>query len=432
MKYIFTTIVHIFLSFVIIFSLVATGYTAETDDSTIFVEAFNAYQQKDYLLVIEKCDQLNQVFPDSPLRDVTLLLIARASLKSGDNDRAAKSTALFSSEFPESSLKTSVEDELKVLASRLQKGEVLPVNKSLQNVSLKVKNERLARESEAALKLERERITREKAEQERLTRIKQEEDRREQERLLAEKLAKESINVAIAPLEGAGPIPVGSNGSIPIEFSNKGNNSEEFLITISLPKEYGAILVGTNKNNANMTRLQLAAGETFKGTVELKMPAGMVDGHRCVMTIKAVSAKFSDVSFVKETVVVSSAPLIRAVAKLSQQKVTPGEKLRYRIAVLNAGSLPAQDLNVRVMLPPQIDFQGASDVVFQQESERVLVFKINQVDIGKLVEFQLDVKVREDSALGKEFRCHLEVDNAKLQTKEIFKASSSVVVVKAK
>jgi hypothetical protein len=147
------------LSLIIIFIAFSSGSSAESaeiNDSTVFVEAFNAYQQKDYLLAIEKCDLLNQVFPDSPLRDVTLLLMARASLKSGDNERAAKSVALFSSEFPESSLKISVEDELKVLASRHQKREVLAADITMQSTARKVRSDTLARERAADLKMEME------------------------------------------------------------------------------------------------------------------------------------------------------------------------------------------------------------------------------------------------------------------------------------
>lgn len=423
-------ITRLFLSLLVIFISFSPGNSAEIDDSTIFVEAFNAYQQKDYLLAIEKCAQLNQVFPDSPLRDVTLLLMARASLKSGDNERAAKSVALFSTEFPESSLKTSVEDELKVLASRHQKGEVLVADKTLQSAARKVRSDRLAHERAAELKMEMERAAKAKADQERLAQIKLEAERREMERLQAEKLAKASMKAVITLHEDAGPVPVGGNGRLPIEISNKGKNSEEFLLTITAAKEYDAILASANKPDENITRLQLAAGETFKGTVEFRMPAEMVDGHRSVMMIKAVSTKFSDVSFQKETVVISSAPLVRAVAKLAKQKVTPGEKLRYRVTVLNAGSLPAQNLTVRLQLPPQVDFQGDPDVSFKQEPNGTLVFKVDQVDIGKLAEINLDVKIREDSAVGQELRGHVEVINGSLQRKDIFTATASIVQAK--
>ncbi|NTU49880.1 MAG: DUF11 domain-containing protein [Desulfobulbaceae bacterium] len=392
------------------------------------MEAFNAYQQKDYLLTIEKCDQLNQAFPDSPLRDVTLLLVARASLKSGDNERAAKSAALFSTEFPESAIKTSVEDELKVLVNRYQKGEVLGVDKTLQAAAGKVRSDTLARERAAKLKLELELIAKAKAEQERLHNIKVEQERRETERLQAEKIARSSIN-AIITLHGAvGPVPVGSNGNMPIEISNKGKNAEDFLLTIAAAKEYNAILVRANKPDENVTRLQLAAGETFKGSIVFRMPSEMIDGHRSLVMVKAVSAKFSDISFQKETVLISSAPLVRTVAKLVKQKVTPGEKLGYHITVLNAGSLPAKNLTVRLQLPSQVVFLGAADSSFKQESDGALMFKIDQIEMGKLVEINMDVKVREDSTAGQELRGRLEIVNGSLQRRDIFTARSSTVV----
>ncbi|MGB9082407.1 MAG: outer membrane protein assembly factor BamD [Desulfuromonadaceae bacterium] len=184
MKRIPRTIRQIILALSIVLLVFAPGYSAGIDDSTVFIDAFNAFQQNDYLLAIEKCDQLNQVFPDSPLRDVTLLLVARASLKSGDNERAAQSVAQFTSEFPESSLRTSVEEELKVLASRRQKGEELAVDIRLQNAARKVSSDRMSRER-AELKREMEGVAEAKTELERLARVKLEEESREKERALS-------------------------------------------------------------------------------------------------------------------------------------------------------------------------------------------------------------------------------------------------------
>lgn len=430
MKHITKFITPLVLSLLIIFVSFAPGNSAEIDDSAVFVEAFNAYQQKEYLLTIEKCDQLNQVFPDSPLRDVTLLLIARASLKSGDFERAAKSVALFSTEFPDSSLKTSIEDELKILLNRQQKGEVFTADKALQSAARKTRSDRMARERDAELKLEFERAAKARAEQERLARIKLEEERREKERLLAEKLAKASIKVAIMLHEGTGPVPVGGYGTLPIELSNKGKSSEEFLLTVAAAKEYDVNLAKAGKPDEIITRIQLAAGGTFKGIVQFRMPTELVDGHRAVIAFRAVSTKFSDVSFQKDTVVVSSAPLVRAVAKLAKQKVIAGEKLGYRVTLINAGSLTAQNLTVRLQLPPQIDFQGAPDVVFKQEPNGTLVFKVDQIEIGKLVDIDLDIKVRENSAVGQELRGQVEVVNGNLQRKDIFTARASIIQAK--
>jgi uncharacterized repeat protein (TIGR01451 family) len=391
------------------------GNAIEIDDSTVFVEAFNAYQQKDYLLTIEKCDQLNQVFPDSPLRDVTLLLIARASLKSGNFERAAKSTVLFSTEFPESGLKTSLEDELKVLANRYQKGEVIGSDKALQAAASKVRSDNLARERAAKFKLEMELAAKAKV---------------EQEYLQAEKIARASINVAITLHGGDEPFPVGSNGNMPIEISNNGKNNEDFLLTIAVAKEYSAIIVRENKPDESITRLQLAAGETFKGSVVFRMPAEMIDGHRSPMTVKAVSAKFGDISFQKETILVSSAPLVRTVAKLTKPKVIPGEKLNYHVTILNAGSLTARNLTVRLKLPSQVVFQGTSDSLLKHEANGTFVFKVDQIEMGKLVEIDMEVKVREDSVVGQELRGRLEIVNDNLQRKDIFTARASTVVQK--
>ncbi len=426
------SVILVVMALFMVFTSVLSGQSAEIDDSTVFVEAFNAYQQKDYLLTIEKCDQLIQVFPESPLRDVTLLLIARASLKSGDNLRAAESVTLFTNEFPENRLKASVENELKVLVNRHQKGEVLAADKSLQAAAKKVSSDRIARERAAAEKLEMERIAKVKAEQERLAKIKLEEERLERERLLAEKLAKANIKIAISLSNEAGPYPVGISSTVPIEITNKGNSSEELLLTINAAKEYGAVLTRSGRPDESVTRLQLAAGETFKGVVQIKMPTEMVDGHRSLLSVHAVSAKFSDVAFRNETVVICSAPLVRAVAKLAKPKVAPGEQLSYRVAVLNVGSQSAESLTVRVQLPSEIDFQGTSDTPFKRESNGALLFKVDKVDVGQLVHINLDVKVRENTAAGQVLRGEVEVENGGLQKKERFTATASVVVIPAK
>jgi len=428
MKSLLKSVVTVVMALFIVFTSFLSGQSAEIDDSTVFVEAFNAYQQKDYLLTIEKCDQLIQVFPETPLRDVTLLLIARASLKSGDNLRAAESVTLFSNEFPESRLKASVEDDLKNLASRYQKGEVPAADRLLQAAAKKVTSDRIARERAAAEKLEMERIAKVKAEQERLAKIKLEEERLERERLLAEKLAKANIKIAIALSNEAGPFKIGSSGAVPLTITNKGNNSEELLLNANAAKEYGAVLTKSGKPDESVTRLKLAAGETFKGAVQIKMPSEMVDGHRSLLSVHAVSAKFSDVSFRNETVVICSAPLVRAVAKLVRPKVAPGEQLGYRVAVLNVGSQPAESLTVRLQLPPEIDFQGTSDTPFKQESNGALLFKLDKVDIGQLAQINLDVKVRENTAVGMVLRGDVEIESGGLQRKERFTATASVVI----
>ena len=94
---------------------------AEVDDSSLFMEAFNAFQRKDYLFSAEKLAQLNQHFPDSPLRDVALLMLARSNQRAGDNETAARIINQFSSEFGSSSLAGSVEDDLLALGCEAER-----------------------------------------------------------------------------------------------------------------------------------------------------------------------------------------------------------------------------------------------------------------------------------------------------------------------
>src|SRR6185369_11617531 len=128
--------------------------------------------KKDYLLTIDKVNQLTQYFPDSPLRDITLLLLARAGLKSGDNLLAAKTITQFTTEFSDSPLKASLEEELLTLGARLNKGEKLSLDKTLRAAAQKVRNDQLAVERAIALKAEQKRQAREQAERDRVTREK--------------------------------------------------------------------------------------------------------------------------------------------------------------------------------------------------------------------------------------------------------------------
>lgn len=406
-----------------------TGFVsaAEVDDAAVFVEAFNAFQKKDYLLAIEKANQLNQVFPDSPLRDVTLLLIARSSVKSGDNERAAQAVNKFREEFAESGLISTIEEDLLALGARQKKGETLQPNRQLQAAAMKIRDDRLAQERAAALKLEQERLAREKAERDRIALAKAEAERKERERLAAEKAAKEGIKAVISVRDGGLLVAAGQNGIMPFEISNRGKSSEEFLLEVAAGSEYGALLAAAGKSDDTVSRIKLAAGETFKGKVLFRMPADKVDGHRAAMTVKTVSSKYSDVVQTQNALVIASAPLVRAVAKLVKPKVAPGEELGYRVTVLNIGSLAAQDLTVRLQLPPQLDLVSVPEAKFRQEQNGTLVFRVEQLETGKLADISLNVKVRENSRAGQELRGQIEVINGQLQRKDIFTASASVV-----
>jgi uncharacterized repeat protein (TIGR01451 family) len=401
---------------------------AEIDDSNLFVEAFNAYQKKDYLLTIGKVKELTQVFPDTPLKDVALLLLARSGLRAGDNNLAARTVNQFTTEFPTNPLRSSIEDELLTLGARLHKGEKLPENKALHTAAMKVRSEQLAIERAIAEKQEQERLARLKAEQERIAQEKAELERRERERIAAEKAAKEAIRAATAiTLEESRVVLAGRSVTLPFEIANNTKNSEEFILEAGAPPEYSAALSAETTPGTATNRVTIGSGQSFRGVIAFHIPSDRVDGERKGIALKVVSARFSDVAVSRETLVTTSAPLVRIVARPSGQKIVPGGQVRYRMTVLNIGSQTARDLTVRTILPPQFEFPEAENPQFHREGADTLSFRIDNLETGKMAEYNLNLKVRGDSRVGQEVRCRVEVSNGQLQRTETFASSAAVV-----
>jgi len=423
-----TSLIGPALAFILLLAGALCAPAAEIDDSNLFVDAFNAYQKKDYLLTIDKVRELTQVFPDTPLKDVALLLLARSGLKAGDNTLAARTVNQFTTEFPTNPLRSSIEDELLTLGARLHKGEKLPENKALHTAAVKVRNEQLAIERASAEKQEQERLARLKAEQERIAREKAELERRERERIATEKTARETIRTATAiTMENSRIAIAGQNGTLPFEIANNAKNSEDFILEASAPAEYGALLSAEATPGVAADRVTIGAGQSFKGAIAFRIPSDRVDGEHRGMTLKAVSARFSDVALSRETLVTTSAPLVRVVARPSGQRIVPGGQVRYRMTVLNIGSQTARDLTVRTTLPPQFEFPEAENPQFRRESGDTLSFRIDALETGKMAEYYLNLKVRTNSRIGQEVRCRVEVSNGQLQRTETFASSAATV-----
>ena len=396
---------------------------AEVDDSSLFMEAFNAFQRKDYLLSAEKLNQLNQHFPDSPLRDVTLLMLARSNQRAGDNETAARVINQFSGEFGSSTLAGSVEEELLTLGKRQKAGEKLTPNRQLQLAASKVRNEQLAIERAAAEKAERERLARERAERERLAREKAEAERRERERLAAIKAARDAISFSIEPAAGDLRAEAGVATTIPFELVNQGNGTEEFSLEGIFPPGLNGTLTAAEEGHRGLSKIPLAPKQSFKGLLTFTLPGNRVDGSRQSLAIKAASVKFNDLVQTKELQITTQAPLLRAVAKLQRPAATPGETLSYRVTVLNVGSTAAKEIDLRISLPKHLKLTNAgSDSSCWIENEQLAACRISSIASGQLSERSLTVFVR-DNAKGQGLRGSVEVLQTVLQTKESFQGA---------
>ena len=333
------------------------------------------------------------------------------------NEAAAKAINRFNTEYADNSLKATVEEELLSLGARQKKGEKLAPNLKLQAAAQKVRNDTVAMERAAVLKAEQERLAREKAEREKLAWEKAEAARKERERIAAEKAAKEAIKLAVLlPTENTQG-EVGKKLLIPFELSNKGIGREEFLLSSSAPQEYAVALTSAVRAGELLDRVALAAGETMKGNITVQMPFGKVDGYKARIQMTALSAKYNDVSFTKDTTITALAPLVRTVARPQKIRVNAGESFKYRITVLNAGSIAANSLTVKAVMPPEIDLVDVEGSDYRREDGGGVTITLSALEVGQLAEFTLNVKVRDSAPDKQELRMQVEVANVPMQIK---------------
>ena len=394
--------------------------TAPLDDSRLFMDAFNAFQRKDYLFSIERLGLLNQQFPDSPLRDISLLMLARAHQRAGDYDPAARAINQFSGEFGSGTLAGSVDEELLSLGKRQKAGEKLGVNRPLQTAAQKIRNEQLAIERAAAEQAERERQARERLERERIEREKAEAERRERERLAAIKAARDAIRFALES-PGEQTVAAGTRAAIPFELINNGLGTEEFSLQAVASTTSEAVIL---QGETPLRSVTLKPKERFKGIVRFNVPGDRVDGSQVSATITATSLKFSDLTQAHNAGATVAAPLVRVVSRPAKTPLAPGEKTVYRITLLNVGSLQAKDLDLKISLPPHLKMVESVDNGCWLDSDQVAACRIETLASGTMLDRNFQIVA---GAEGQQ-RGNLELVQTVLQVKESF--PGAVVAVK--
>jgi TolA-binding protein len=112
-----TIFVRILLGILIAVTLLAGPLqAAESGDAQLFIAGFNAYQKEEYGVAVQKLSRMLKEFPTSPLHDMNLFWLARASYRTGDRPEAARIMSRFLKEYPDHPLKGTVEDDLLKLA----------------------------------------------------------------------------------------------------------------------------------------------------------------------------------------------------------------------------------------------------------------------------------------------------------------------------
>ena len=216
--------------------------------------------------------------------------------------------------------------------------------------------------------------------------------------------------------------------SIPFDLVNTGNGSDSFYLESGFPAEFGFRFAALSSPEIPINRTpELAVGEKFRGVAVGTMPRGNMDGQKNQYPIKVVSAFGREVSQSREIVLVTSAPLLRAVVKSEKTKLLPGEKNSYRVSLLNVGTAPARGVTLRVNYPPQyepIDFRSLG---FAQEAKAALVLDSLLLKSGEGKDFNLTFQLKDEALAEQELFLRVDVVNNDLEKKESFVSATSTV-----
>ena len=222
--------------------------------------------------------------------------------------------------------------------------------------------------------------------------------------------------------------PVGRPVSVPFEVINRGNGTDSFYLESAFPAEFKTRFASAAAPGTAISQTpELAPGETFKGNIDFVIPPSSIDGMRFTHPVKVASRLMTEASQSREVRLVASAPLLRAVLRSDKAKPLPGEKILYRVAVLNVGSTAAEDVTFRLNFPPQLEPVDYAVAGFRQEMKSALVFDGLQVKSGESREFSVAFQLKDDSIAGQELSTRAELNNNSLNTAASFVSNMAYV-----
>ncbi len=209
--------------------------------------------------------------------------------------------------------------------------------------------------------------------------------------------------------------------TLPFEVTNRGNGNDSFYLESGFPAEYGSGFAEQSSSDKAINQTpSLAPGETFKGLVTLSIPAGAIDGLRITHPVKVASRFMGEATQSREISLIAASPLLRSVIKSDKTELLPGERISYRVAVLNVGSTTARNVSIRLNFPPQLEPLDYAAAGFKQEMKAALVMDGQEIKSGENREFTVAFQLKDDSLAGQELIARAELINNPLNTTATF------------
>lgn len=234
------------------------------------------------------------------------------------------------------------------------------------------------------------------------------------------------LDLAVLPV--AQSLEAGKRHEIAFEVTNRGNGADSFYLESGFPAEFTAQFSDAAQKEMpiNLTPT-LEPGGRFRGVLTITVPREFIDGQKMVYPIKVASRLDRDASQARDIFLAASAPLLRAVVKADKGQILPGEKVSYRIALLNIGTATAQGVSLKLNYPPQYDAVGFAPSDFKQEMKAVLVLDGMRLASGESREFEVTFQLKDEAIAQQELFLRADVVNNELQTRDSFLSAASFV-----
>lgn len=222
------------------------------------------------------------------------------------------------------------------------------------------------------------------------------------------------------------PVEVSRSTAIPFELVNRGNGTDSFYLASGFPAEYNVrfAAAATPEQAINQTP-HLGPGERFNGLLLLTVPSDTIDGLRITYPVKAASRFSAETSQSRELSLSASAPLLRAMVKADKAQAAPGERVQYRVTLLNVGSMTAGEVSLRVNFPAQ--YEPADFAGFRQEMQAALVQDGLTLKSGESREFVVSFVVKEGALAKEELVVRADLVNTPLKAVSTFHAAAVYV-----